>query len=263
VTILTPPSLTRRSLLTIGAPALLLGGCDKLSTDPRSLSVLESAEGATMRWQRLIGRNALAREFTDADISPSFKPNGSKSVDTDDYLALAENGFADWRLKVDGLVARPLSLSLAQLRYLPQRTQITRHDCVEGWSAIGKWSGPQLGTILKAAGVLPQARYVMFLCADNYSGEPAKGGDQSAGLYYESIDMVDAFHPQTIMAHGMNGASLPVEHGAPLRLRVERQLGYKQAKYVMQIRLVDSFKGYGLGKGGYWPDRGYEWFAGI
>jgi DMSO/TMAO reductase YedYZ molybdopterin-dependent catalytic subunit len=255
--------LTRRNLLTVGAGGLLLGGCDKLSNDPKALSILGSAEGATERWQRLIGRNALAREFTEADISPQFKANGSKSVDTDDYLMHAESGFANWRLKVDGLVARPLSVSLAQLKALPQRTQITRHDCVEGWSAIGKWTGPQLGHILRAAGVLPQAKYAMFLCADNYSGEPAKGGDQSAGLYYESIDMVDAFHPQTILAHGMNGAPLAIEHGAPLRLRVERQLGYKHAKYVMQIRLVDSFKGYGAGKGGYWSDRGYEWFAGI
>ena len=255
--------LTRRSLVTVGAGGLLLSGCDKLSYNPRMVSVLESAEGATERWQRLIGRDALAREFTEADISPVFRANGSQSVDTDDYLAHSESDFADWRLKVDGLVARPLSLSLAQLRAAPQRTQITRHDCVEGWSAIGKWTGPQLGAILKAAGVLPSARYVMFLCADNYGGEAANGGDQSGGLYCESIDMVDAYHPQTIMAHTMNGETLSVPHGAPLRLRVERQLGYKHAKYVMGIRLVDSFKGFGAGKGGYWPDRGYEWFAGI
>lgn len=255
--------LTRRNLFTIGAGGLLLSGCDKLSNSANFQSVLGSAEGATQRWQRLIGRNALAREFTEADISPIFKANGSKSVDTDAYLEQSEAGFAGWRLQVDGLVARPLSLSLEQLRGLPQRTQITRHDCVEGWSAIGKWSGPQLGTILKAAGVLDNARFVVFHCADNYSGEPAKGGDQSAGLYYESIDMVDAFHPQTILAHSMNGSTLDVAHGAPIRLRVERQLGYKQAKYVMRIQLVNSFKDFGAGKGGYWPDRGYEWFAGI
>jgi len=255
--------LTRRSLFTIGAGGLLLGGCDKLSYNPNVVSVLESAEGATLRWQRLIGRNALAREFTEADISPVFKANGSRSVDTDAYLEASESDFVDWRLKVDGLVARPLSLSLAQLHALPQRTQITRHDCVEGWSAIGKWTGPQLGTILNAAGLLPAARYIVFLCADNYGGELSKGGDQSKGLYYESIDLVDGLHPQTIMAHSMNGAALDVAHGAPLRLRVERQLGYKHAKYVMQIKAVNSLAGFGAGKGGYWPDRGYEWFAGI
>lgn len=255
--------LTRRSLFTVGAGGLLLGGCDKLSYNPQVVSVLESAEGATLRWQRLIGRNALAREFGEADISPVFKANGSRSVDTDDYLAHSESDFADWRLKVDGLVARPFSLSLAQLRAATQRSQITRHDCVEGWSAIGKWQGPQLGRVLKSAGLLPQARYIVFLCADNYGGEASKGGDQSGGLYYESIDLVDAFHPQTILAHSMNGAPLDVAHGAPLRLRVERQLGYKHAKYVMRIVATDSLAGFGKGKGGYWPDRGYEWFAGI
>ena len=255
--------LTRRGLFTAGAGGLLLAGCDKLGNSTGVQSVLDSGEAATYRWQRLIGRNALAREFSETDLSPVFKANGSKSVDTDAYLQMIENRFADWRLKIDGLVANPLSLSLAELRALPARTQITRHDCVEGWSAIGKWTGPQLGGILKAAGVLPTARYAVFLCADNYAGEPAKGGDQSAGLYYESVDMIDAFHPQTILAHSMNGATLTVPHGAPIRLRVERQLGYKHAKYVMAVRLVDSFKDFGLGKGGYWPDRGYEWFAGI
>ena len=164
---------------------------------------------------------------------------------------------------MDGLVARPMQWSLAQLRALPARTQITRHDCVEGWSAIGQWTGPQLGGLLRETGLKPNARYIVFHCADTLDGEPANGGDQSAGRYYESVDLVDAFHPQTILAHAMNGKPLTVAHGAPLRLRVERQLGYKHAKYVMRIEAVDRLDRLGMGKGGYWEDRGYEWYAGI
>jgi DMSO/TMAO reductase YedYZ molybdopterin-dependent catalytic subunit len=137
---------------------------------------------------------------------------------------------------------------------MPARTQITRHDCVEGWSAIGKWHGPMLGTILNAADIRRAARYVVFTCADLYSGQ----------AYYESLDLIDAFHPQTILAWAMNDRMLSVAHGAPIRLRVERQLGYKHAKYVMRIDAVASLAGIGLGKGGYWEDRvDYDWYAGI
>jgi DMSO/TMAO reductase YedYZ molybdopterin-dependent catalytic subunit len=156
-----------------------------------------------------------------------------------------------------------LALSVSELRRLPTRTQITRHDCVEGWSAIGQWTGIQLGLLLRAAQVLPYARYAVFYCADNLDGEPSKGGEQSPGQYYESIDLTDARHPQTIIAYDMNGAPLDIPHGAPLRLRVERQLGYKQAKYIQRISLVASLDGIGGGHGGYWEDRGYEWYAGI
>nr|MCU0891219.1 molybdopterin-dependent oxidoreductase [Sandarakinorhabdus sp.] len=180
-----------------------------------------------------------------------------------EWQALEATGFAGWRLGVTGLVQRELSLSLADLQRLPQRSQITRHDCVEGWSAIGQWTGPQLATVLKAAGLRDGARYIVFLCADDYGGEPEKGGLQSKSRYYESIDLVDAFHPQTILAHSLNGTPLDAGHGAPLRLRVERQIGYKQAKYLMKIVVADSLAPFGSGKGGYWPDRGYEWYAGI
>ena len=254
--------VTRRNLFSLGS-GLVLAGCDQLASNDKLKRIMASGEDATYRWQRLVGRDALAREFSAADISPVFKVNGTKSPVEPEYIAMAETGFADWKLKIRGLVSNPMDLSLAELRRLPARTQITRHDCVEGWSAIGQWTGPQLGGLLKAAGLKPNARYVVFTCADNYGGEPDKGGLQSKSRYYESIDLVDAFHPQTILAHTMNGAPLSIGHGAPIRLRVERQLGYKQAKYIMGIDVVDSFAGYGSGKGGYWEDRGYEWYAGI
>ena len=154
---------------------------------------------------------------------------------------------------VRGLVDRPLSLTMDQIRALPQRTQVTRHDCVEGWSAIGQWTGPQLSTILKAAGLQEGARFIVFHCADDFRGIP----------YYESCDLDDAFHPQTLIAHQLNGAPLPVRNGAPLRLRIERQLGYKHAKYLTGVEAVASLDGIGEGGGGYWEDRGYQWYAGI
>ena len=257
--------LTRRRLIGVGAAAggLVLAGCDAVATNAKLKKVVQSAEGATERWQRLVGRNGLAQEFSAADMSPVFKVNGTREPMEAEYQAHKAANFADWALRIAGLVANPLMLSLAQLRRMPARTQITRHDCVEGWSAIGQWTGPQLGTLLKAAGMKEGARYVVFRCADNYGGELSKGGAQSTSIYYESIDLVDAFHPQTILAHSMNGAPLSVGHGAPVRMRIERQLGYKQAKYVMGIDVVASLAGYGSGKGGYWEDRGYEWYAGI
>ena len=251
----------RRFLLggVLGAGAVALTGCDISAPDSSSGKILRSAESLTMAAQRMLqGRQALAREFTEADISANFRVNGSSMPDSDTYAALLDQRFADWRLKVDGLVATPKEFSLAALKLMTARTQITRHDCVEGWSAIGKWTGVPLADVLRTVGLLPTARYVVFHCAD----ELEKTLDDS-GRYYESIDLVDAFHPQTILAYGMNGKDLSVGHGAPLRLRVERQLGYKQAKYVMRIQVVDSLKDLWGGNGGYWEDRGYEWYAGI
>ncbi len=236
---------------------LLLAGCDRLTTAPSFQRVLESAEGLTYRSQRLLlGSGALAREFSESDLSPVFRSNGTSFPDTDLYRRLLDSQFAEWRLAVGGLITKPLSLSLSELRALPARTQITRHDCVEGWSAIGKWRGVPLASVLKLAGVLPQARFVVFHCADSL-------GYSEEDLYYESIDLLDAFHPQTILAYELNGKPLPVQNGAPLRLRVERQLGYKQAKYIVGIDVVASFAGIRGGKGGFWEDQGYEWYAGI
>ena len=250
--------ISRRGLLgggVLGVGGLLLAGCDKLNQNPAVRSFLASAEDAHRAGQRLIAGGALAQEFTEAQMSPNFRSNGSLTAagntDWEQHLA---TGFAQWQLRVDGLVLRPLDLSLAALKSLPQRTQITRHDCVEGWSAIGKWQGPKLGQILKAASLLPSARYLVMHCADKYGGKP----------YYESIDLIDGYHPQTILAHTMNGQPLAVEHGAPLRLRVERQLGYKQAKYLMRIEARASLDGLYGGKGGFWEDHsGYPWYAGV
>ena len=256
-------SVDRRGFLARGlaiAGASLLGGCDsELSDQPWVKRILDSAEALTRVSQRaLISPTALAREYSEADISKDFMANGSTDVDDDDYKTHAANGFADWKLKVSGLVRQPLELSLAELRAMPYRTQITRHDCVEGWSCIGKWTGVPLMALLDKAGLKPSARYIVFYCADDL-GET--GND--SGKYYESIALVDAFHPQTILAYDMNGAALPIPHGAPLRLRLERQLGYKMAKYVMRIEAVDGVAGIRGGRGGFWEDLGYEWYAGI
>jgi DMSO/TMAO reductase YedYZ molybdopterin-dependent catalytic subunit len=249
--------ITRRALVTSAAisAGALLSGCDKVGADPAFRKILFSSDKINMGLQRALSdRHALAPEFRPDQMSPIFRVNGTHNPNTPDYNAMAAENFAHWRLGVGGLVAKPLSISMAQLRAIPARTQITRHDCVEGWSAIGKWHGPMLGTILKAAGVKEGARYIVFTCADLYNGAP----------YYESIDLIDAFHPQTILAWALNNAPLSVGHGAPVRLRLERQLGYKQAKYLMQINAVASLDGIGGGKGGYWEDKvNYDWYAGI
>lgn len=246
--------ITRRHLL-LGATATL-AGCDRLGRNEAVREALFSAENFHRWAQRsLMARDALAQEFRPDQISPIFRANGTANPNTPAYKALWRSGFADWRLPVTGLVARPLSLSLAQLQAMPHRTQITRHDCVEGWSAIGKWRGVPLKPILEAAGLSDRARYLVFRCADDMGG---------GRPYYESIDRLDAFHPQTILAYALNDRPLTVANGAPLRLRVERQLGYKQAKYLMGIEAVATLDGIGKGKGGFWEDyAGYDWYAGI
>ncbi len=253
---------SRRNFLRgagVAAGSLLLGGCDQLSRAPWFRRLLASGEDLTLVVQRaLLSPDDLAREYTEADLSPKFRANGSTAPDDPAYQALAANDFADWRLKIGGLVERPQEFSLAELREKPARTQITRHDCVEGWSCIGKWTGVPLGTILDQVGLQPDARFIAFFCADELQRTL-----DGTGVYYESIGMEDAFHRQTILAYEMNGETLPIPHGAPLRLRVERQLGYKMAKYIMRIEAVASFADIAGGQGGFWEDRGYEWYAGI
>jgi DMSO/TMAO reductase YedYZ molybdopterin-dependent catalytic subunit len=199
----------------------------------------------------VLSGKSLAKEYSHKDIS-SFPATGT--VDPGDparpkpseiYRRLQGGGFADWRLSVEGLVARPGSFSLAELKRLPSRTQITRHTCEEGWSAIGEWVGVPLSRVLDAAGMLPEARFVSFYSYDDWA---------------DSIDLLDALHPQTILAYAMNGRDLPVPHGAPVRLRVETQMGYKSMKYIERI-VVTSELDDGGAKGNI--QNGWAWYVGI
>ncbi|MEO8062419.1 MAG: molybdopterin-binding protein [Pseudomonadota bacterium] len=246
-------SILRRLLATVVASTL--AGCDAASRSAWFPKVLKSGEHLNRGVQRAVaGRKSMAQEFSRADLSPDFRGNGTLRPASDEYARLAANNFTDWVLEVDGLVKTPLKFSLAELRAMSGRTQITRHDCVEGWSAIGQWTGVPLKAVLDKVMPTEAAQYVVFHCADQM-GDGAK--------YYESIDFDDAYHPQTILAYGLNGKDLPIKNGAPLRVRIERQLGYKMAKYIMRIELVESLDRIGRGNGGYWEDRGYEWYAGI
>jgi DMSO/TMAO reductase YedYZ molybdopterin-dependent catalytic subunit len=247
--------LNRRSAL-IGLGTGLLAGCDAVGRNETFRKIILQADDANFVIQRsLTDRMALAREFSAEDLSPNFRANGTRLPESVAYAAHAAEKFANWQLSVDGFVARPQVFSVDQIKAMPHRTQITRHDCVEGWSAIGKWTGVPLKLLLDAAGLSSRARYIVFHCADLMNGKHR---------YYESIDLVDAFHPQTILAWALNDEILPVANGAPLRLRVERQLGYKHAKYVQRIEAVDDLTKIYRGKGGYWEDgSGYEWYAGI
>ena len=205
-------------------------------------------ETLTYAAQRVVaGDLALAREFSRNDISKVIPVNGPPP-ETDTYQRLLDGEFRDWRLQVDGLVARPRSFSLSDLKSYPAHTQITHQACEEGWSFIAQWTGVRLSHVLELVGVDARARYVVFFPFDQF---------------WESIDMADALHPQTFLAYGMNGQELPLEHGAPLRLRVARQLGYKSIKYLSRILLTESMAGLGQGLGGASPEAGYSWWAGI
>jgi DMSO/TMAO reductase YedYZ molybdopterin-dependent catalytic subunit len=258
--------LNRRKFLTnagLGASALSLAGCDILDSlnegDGAARNFVEKANNLTYRVQRLIGGgHTLAPEYTQADIKQSQHPNGVTAPDDEDYQALASAGFADYKLKITGLVEKPLELTRENLMAMPVQSQITRHDCVEGWSCIAKWTGTRLSGVLNEAKPKLEARYAVFHCFDTIE-KSLSGGFK----YYESIDLIDAYHPQTILAYGLNDKPLPIENGAPLRVRVERQLGYKMAKYVHTIELVASFTDIEGGHGGYWEDNGYDWYGGI
>lgn len=246
--------MKRRGFLAI-AGAAFVAGCTKFADSDAGSKLLGAAE----RWHKgahrlLTDREALAPEYPRSAVSPFFRGNGSTDPQTGDYQQQVTENFANWRLEVRGLLENPMELSLDNIRRLPQRTQVTRHDCVEGWSAIGEWTGPQLSVVLDAAKLKPEAKFIVFRCADNLNGQD----------YYESVDLIDAYHPQTIIAHLLNGEPLPVRNGAPLRMRIERQLGYKHAKYLTAIEAVASLEDIGEGQGGYWEDRsGYQWYAGI
>ena len=243
-------------LLAAGGTALL-AGCEKLNDSPGFRALLAKADGPTERaLGALTPDDALAEEFHPSQVSRVFKANGSVDPRTPEYLALKANGFADYKLRIHGRVRNELALSLPELRARPARTQITRHDCVEGWSCIGKWTGAPLGALLDQAQPDADARFVVFHCADSL--------DNNDERYYESCHLREAYHPQTILAYALNDAPLDVPHGAPVRLRIERKLGYKQAKYLLAIELVDRLDHIGKGQGGYWEDNhGYGWHAGI
>jgi DMSO/TMAO reductase YedYZ molybdopterin-dependent catalytic subunit len=212
--------------------------------------------GATLTYashRLLIPRHSLAREFNHSEIS-NFTPVVGEPPKDESYQRLLAGGFAEWRLTVDGLVARPSSFSLAELKRFPSRSQITNHVCEQGWSFIAEWIGVPISYILNVVGALPRAKYVVAFPYDN--GDPPQ-------TWWESIDMVDAWHPQTLLAYGMNGPELPIRHGAPVRLKVPRQMGYKSVKYLRRITVADTVKNIGKGVGGANVEDGYSWYAGI
>jgi DMSO/TMAO reductase YedYZ molybdopterin-dependent catalytic subunit len=205
-------------------------------------------ETLTYATQRVLTRHSLVREFNANQISKPPFPNEVAPLG-DTFKRLQAGAFADWRLVVDGMVSRPSSFSLAELKTLPRRTQITHLACEEGWSYIAEWTGAPLSHVLDIVGTLPQARYVVYRSIQRD--------------WWDSIDMADALHPQTLVTHGMNGGELPVAFGGPLRMRVPRQLGYKSVKYITRLTVTDSLKGFGKGLGSAAPEGGYAWYAGI
>ena len=248
--------LSRRKLITTGlataAGASGLAVAARLADrygliPPDHGGIYGVGETLTYASQRLLTSHSLAREFPRNQISKPFA-NGRPPKD-DAFKRLQAGAFADWRLAIDGMVARPASFSLAQLKSYPSRSQITHLACEEGWSFIGEWIGVPLFHLLNVVGTLPQARYVVY-----FSIEPE---------WWESIDMADALHPQTFITYGMNGGDLPVGHGGPLRLRVPCQLGYKSVKYITRLTVTDNLKKLGKGLGSSAPEAGYAWYAGI
>ena len=259
-----------RRVFVAGAAGLAVTGCDRVATTKDGASALSAASDLTYEASKALPTGQLAPEYATSAISAFFKPNGSIDPKDPAYKKMVDEKFAHYALEVGGLVDKPRSFTLADLRAMAPRTQITRHDCVEGWSCIGQWTGVPMRDLLDTVGVKSEARFVVFHCFDNYATDYTTDTvqqdnslDPGGSKFYGSISMREATHPQTILAYAMNGQPLPVEHGAPLRLRVERQLGYKNTKYIAKIVLMDSFKDLGDGKGGFWEDQGYEWYGGI
>jgi DMSO/TMAO reductase YedYZ molybdopterin-dependent catalytic subunit len=249
--------LSRRKLITAGiataAGVAGLTAADKIARrfgliPPDGGGIYGPGETLTYAAQRLLTRHTMARQFSRDMISE--KPFANPSFFPPEDLKLHQaNGFRDWKLQIDGLVAHPTAFSLADIRGLGMRSQITEVVCEEGWSYVAEWIGTPLSRVLDQVGVLPHARYAVYFSIDP--------------LNWESIDMADTLHPQTILTTGMNGGELPVGFGGPLRLRVPRQLAYKSVKYVNRITMTDSLKSFGKGLGSASPEYGYSWFAGI
>lgn len=245
--------ITRRRAIiagAVGVGGLLLPRWPK-DLPPTYGHLLRMGDNLTYAAHRAVLGQSLVREYRESDIT-SFPATGTTNPATmkdrplhGEYQRLLTSRFADWRLSVEGLVSSQTSFSLADLKALRTRTQITRHTCEEGWSAIGQWTGVPLSLVLDAAGIKPVARFVVFHSFDDW---------------VDCIDLLDALHPQTILAYGMNGADLPLPHGAPVRLRVERQMGYKSMKYVHRIVVTDTFDD-GAEKGNI--QNGWAWYTGI
>ena len=253
--------LTRRKLLLAGGGLAVAGLVAKnrgqLAGAAGYQPLLDVGDGLGRRIQRLAmwGR-PLAPEYRLDQVSPNHPSTGgfgARYIDPDPaYDRMVAERFRNWRLKIAGLVKSPLEVSLEEIRQMPMRTQITMHSCDAGWSAIGQWSGVPLGWLLAHVEMMPRARYIVFHAMDKIGGQPL----------FDSIDLFDAFHPQTILAHRFNGAPLPVGHGAPLRLRLELQIGYKNLKHIERITVVDSLEKVAAGRGGFYQSYGYQWYAG-
>jgi DMSO/TMAO reductase YedYZ molybdopterin-dependent catalytic subunit len=250
-------NISRRKLIATGLAATAgvagLATASRLAAQyglipPDSGGIFGPGETLTYAAQRLLTRHSLAREFPRSMISKVPFANET-APPGEAFKRHQAAGFSDWQLSVDGMVAHPASLSLSDLKGLPLRSQITEVTCEEGWSYVAEWIGTPLVNVLNAVGVLPQARYIVY-----FSIEPD---------WWESIDMADALHPQTLLTLGMNDGDLPVSFGGPLRLRVPRQLGYKSVKYITRITATDSLKRFGKGLGSASPEAGYAWYAGI
>ena len=250
-------AISRRKLITGGlVTAAGAGGLIEAArlakryglVPPDSGGIFGPGETLTYAAQRILTRHSMAREFAHNQIS---RPPFANLVDPlgDEFEDLQKEGFAGWRLTVDGMVARPISFSLAEIKSFPRRTQITHLACEEGWSYIAEWIGTPLSHILDIVGARPEARYVVYR---SFQHE-----------WWDSVDLADALHPQTLVAHGMNGAALPVPFGGPLRMRVPRQLGYKSVKYITRLTVTDDMKRFGKGLGSAAPEGGYAWYAGI
>ncbi len=248
--------LSRRTLIKTGLGAVAASGafgtvrladrCGLIPANHRGIYGL--SETLTYAGQRLLTKlPSLAREFDRSRISTVVPVNG-KAPTTEPYRRLLAGEFADWRLPIDGLVSRPTAFSLDELKSFPSRSQITHQACEEGWSFIAEWTGVPLSFVLERVGIHDKAKYIYFFTFDNW---------------WDSIDMDDALHPQTVLAYAMNGPNMPLDHGAPLRLKVSRQLGYKSLKYLSKITVTDSAKGIGDGLGSSAPGAGYSWYAGI
>jgi DMSO/TMAO reductase YedYZ molybdopterin-dependent catalytic subunit len=250
-------TLSRRKLLvsgiavTAGASGLAVGArlAQKYGlVPPDSGGIYGLGETLTYASQRLLTRHSLAREFPRSQISLRPFPN-ELAPPTEEFKRLQAGYFADWRLSVDGLVAEPASFSIADMKSYPSRSHITELACEEGWSYISEWVGVPLSHVLNLVGIHPQARYVVYR-----SIEPDT---------WDSIDMADALHPQTLLSYGMNGGELPVAHGGPLRMRLPRQLGYKNLKFINRLTVTDNLKGFGKGLGSAAREAGYAWYTGI